>query len=222
MIVFLSLFSSTIGVSGEEGHFRPLSWEPGTVLTTLWTAVGQQRPHYAGSTNDSKTLWPNKTTSFLTKRTLVQWLRHRGTIRSCATMVMDMWKRERGESHTSTWSFHVSLAKARHVATPHFKETGQFKLTPSPEKGRTKTLVKSPNYYRSIWGVFVNECSHVCLFCLTIGVRISKSHVFPLPRALKKREYRGSCAKQYISRSAIQIPIIIFVSPIRREQFSLF
>ena len=110
---------------------------------------------------------------------------------------------------------HVSLAKASHVAIPHFTEASNLHW--SQKERWTRRFVKNPEDDCSTLEVLVNDCSHVCLFYLAVGTRTLKTHPFLLPRAWKKPEQRDSYAKEYISRSTIWIPIVIFVSQIRRE-----
>lgn len=78
-----------------------------------------------------------------------------------ASTVVDVWKREHGESHTSTWSFHISLTKASHMTTSCFKEASNLQW--GRRKRQIRIFVKNPNSYHSIQEVVGNECSHVWL-----------------------------------------------------------
>lgn len=110
-----------------------------------------------------------------------------------ASTVVDVWRRGHGESHTSAWSFHISLVKGSHMTTPRFKEASN--LQRGRRKRQIRIFLKDLNDYHSIQEVTGNECSHVWL--LTTGMRNSKTTLSPSHSLQKPKQRDGSQTVQF-------------------------
>lgn len=135
-----------------------------------------------------------------------------------ASTVVDVWRRGHGESHTSAWSSHISLAKGSHMTTPRFKEASN--LQGGRRERQIRRFVKDLNDYHSIQEVTGNECSHVWLLLNNWDENL-KDHTFPSPQ-LAKAETERRQPNSTIPGQQYEIPSLSFCPQSEGNRFFFF